>query len=1196
MKAKKLRKVLGLSLALAAGLSVVSCGKNKEMSHEPDPSNPVVTTKYNITYVSAHGTKPADKKDVTEITAADIAALTDADFEFGGWFTDQACTTAAKAGAITANVTLYAKWTAKAPTTFTLTFVSAHGTKPTDKEAVSEMTAEDLAALTDADYKFEGWFTDEACTTEAVAGAITSATTLYAKWTAKTVYDKLVETGTAAGTLVVNEDFSNTTTIAKFNKTESAAGFYQNPSTKGTPKDGSKYDLEVSNGKATATDNDVTVQKGDGTNNGKTQAVINFGVNDKVKAVEGYFDITMPVAAGSWTFMQIFGSDANKDGNEVFGLRTDKVTENKVDKIYLKCRVDGSSTLTDPENAIVLSNEETVGIYYKIDVVTKKLTMKIVKGDTTIDFLTDFVIDGLVDLDYLNVQSSDKDSNLFSIDNIALNVEKFTLDEYKDFLLDIYEPQLTAMAAAYTTNADAFATWKNKIIAAVGNAESIEAIDAILKDDSEIMIEFSKIKSDLQIAVETAVAGIDAKYGVEKTKNSEGFIEINFPNYTINMKDFTTAYSSFLPAVAACKTSEAITAAVEAATTALDAIKNDTAAHNEYVASAKDQLAQFFEAKDYTEEDTDYNNKTPYTNAFVSKDAELATAVTKSEIDTLINAIYTVLFDIPTDTTLRGTATTALKESLDSYLATEIAALDQTNFATVIANIENVKANGKNAIENATTVAEKKAALATAKADVDTQYALTQTTPEQALLDAKDELASYKTTKLTGYSDADLESAVNAVVLADDETTLDTIDKVSSALTNAKFNIDLIIAKYDAKNELETYAQAAYNAIAENNVTLAAEINTVKNEQILTIDGEASTDNVAAALATAKSAIDTKKAEIEATEFTVTIVNATPASVTVVYGHSLSDLADPVKENCAFGGWFKNEALTEAFDKTADIYAATTIYAKWYDAVGESVNKTEEIDFTTLTNSDGGTSVTANFKTAETFTVKDSNGNDFVFSLASSNGNMQVSSNGLKVQKSGNHVDFTTQVTSTMVLSFKLGDNRSVKIYNGSTLYATITKDKNNSTVDTFTMDASASVGSTFISKSDSCTITINNAAAGTYKMENGGDYTINFVKFKITEVATPTIITGINATVTDNHDGTVTVDSVKLIPQGETDSTKYLTVTDGYEFFVNDSTTAATITDGKISGLSNGDVITVKYGSYTSAIVLTVEMPVLSL
>ncbi len=1187
MKAKRFRKFLGLSLALAAGLSVVSCGKKKEISHEPDPNTPVVTTKYNITYVSAHGTKPADKKDVTEITAADIAALTDADFEFGGWFTDQACTTEAKAGALTGNVTLYAKWTAKAATTYALTFVSAHGTKPADKEAASEITSEDLAALTDADYKFEGWFTDEACTTEAVAGAITSATTLYAKWTAKTVYDKLVESGTAAGTLVVNEDFSNTTTIAKFNKTESAAGFYQNPSTKGAPKDGSKYDLEVSNGKATATDNDATVQKDDGNNNGKTQAVVNFGVNDKVKAVEGYFDLTMPVAAGNWTFMQIFGSDANKDENEVFGLRTVQTGSGDSKKTVIKYRVDGGNPV-DSENEVTIANEGTVGIYYKIDVVTKKLTMKIVKGDTSTDFLTDFVIDGLVDLDYLNVQSSDKNSNLFSIDNIALNVEKFTLDEYKDFLLDIYEPQLTAMAAAYTTNADAFATWKNKIIAAVGNAESIEAIDAMLKDDSEIMLELAEIKSDLQIAVETAVSGIDTKYGVEKTQNSEGQLQINFPNYTINMMDFATAYSSFLTAVSACTTSEAITAAVEAATTALDAVKNDNAAHNEYVASAKDQLAQLFAANYYTEEDTDYNNKTPYTNAFASKDTELATAVTKSEIDTLISAITTVLFDIPTDTTLRGTAATALKESLDSYLATEIAALDQTNFATVIANIENVKTNGKTAIENATTVAEKKAALATAKADVDTQYALTQTTPEQALLDAKDELASYKTTKLTGYSDADLEAAVNAVVLADDETTLDTIDKVSTALTTAKANVDLIIAKYDAKNELETYAQVAYNAIAENNVTLAAEINTVKNEQILTINGEASTDNVAAALATAKSAIDTKKAEIEATEFTVTIVNATPASVTVVYGHSLSDLADPVKENCAFGGWFKNEALTEAFDKTADIYAATTIYAKWYDVVVTTASVTTNADFKSTTFNDA---TVATFKNGtKTITVKDSLDNDFVFTAIADavNGVSIDSTNGFKFKNQDACLSFTVVSSCTIEIVLKIGsDGRGIVVKNGDTKYLSITSGGSDNTNVVF--DAATDKGTDYTKKkSDTRRITLNNCEPGVYTINTVASQDTYIKSINITESSreSRTTITGIDATVTDNNDGTVTVDSVKLIPQGETDLTKYLTVTDGYEFFVNGSTTAATITDGKISGLSNGDVITVKYGTYTSAIV----------
>ncbi len=70
------------------------------------------TTKYNIVYnINGHGTQPDDVENVTALPAT-LPTLTATGYTFGGWYTNSSLTTKAVAGAtISANTTLYAKWT-----------------------------------------------------------------------------------------------------------------------------------------------------------------------------------------------------------------------------------------------------------------------------------------------------------------------------------------------------------------------------------------------------------------------------------------------------------------------------------------------------------------------------------------------------------------------------------------------------------------------------------------------------------------------------------------------------------------------------------------------------------------------------------------------------------------------------------------------------------------------------------------------------------------------------------------------------------------------------------------------------------------------------------------------------------------------------------------------------------------------------
>ncbi|MDE5546062.1 MAG: InlB B-repeat-containing protein, partial [Anaeroplasmataceae bacterium] len=156
------------------------------------------TTTYTITYnVQGHGSAPASASNVTALPTP-LPEVTAEGYVFGGWYLEAACTTAATAGAaITANTTLYAKWTAASeePTTsYTITYnVQGHGTAP---ESVTGTNLPDtLPVLSETGYTFGGWYLDADCTQAAQAGAeITEDTTLYAKWTEKQVVNPTPET------------------------------------------------------------------------------------------------------------------------------------------------------------------------------------------------------------------------------------------------------------------------------------------------------------------------------------------------------------------------------------------------------------------------------------------------------------------------------------------------------------------------------------------------------------------------------------------------------------------------------------------------------------------------------------------------------------------------------------------------------------------------------------------------------------------------------------------------------------------------------------------------------------------------------------------------------------------------------------------------------------------------------------------
>ncbi len=112
------------------------------------------------------------------------------DKNFGGWYTDAACSDGKEYNfdaAVTGNITLYAKWTDKTveKTTWTVTFDTGEGSK-VDPQEVAKNNGRASKPATDptrTGYRFDGWYAESNCEHAFnFSNRITADTTIYAKW------------------------------------------------------------------------------------------------------------------------------------------------------------------------------------------------------------------------------------------------------------------------------------------------------------------------------------------------------------------------------------------------------------------------------------------------------------------------------------------------------------------------------------------------------------------------------------------------------------------------------------------------------------------------------------------------------------------------------------------------------------------------------------------------------------------------------------------------------------------------------------------------------------------------------------------------------------------------------------------------------------------------------------------------------
>ena len=606
MKKKRIIKLATVtSVAALAGLTLVSCNKKTKTeevvnykvsfnSNDPDTTDSATPDTYKDIEVSSN----------TPLDLSKYAPKYDG-YTFEGWFLDSALTNKFEnATKLTGDTTFYAKWT-KNKVYYSITFSTSQGSAPAAVENVDSIPTT-LPTLTADGYTFEGWYTDEACTSKAVAGTnLTANTILYAKWTKVTLYSKLASDEDN----ILTEDFSTTTTIAEWDN-QTNAGIYQKLNQKeNTEIVPANNFVEVVDGKAYLRDLNAS---GNG-----THAYVNFGTLDN-GTVEGCMDVTIDTLGTGWTLFQLYGIDTAKTSvNEVFGLRNDKTAG-------LAYRLDGGTTLGTPLNAVTLAAGTTYQIYFNADLQNSKLSVQI----NGVDYVKDLEIPGLSQLNYIRFVSSDKGSSTLSLDNIAIVHHASSLDAIKTNKTAAINKKYAALdETLYTKNYAAITTAKDNAIAAITAATTADEVTAAVAAFNENL---STCISDAELATYIA------------TKKTEFTTAYASTAYTENATAYNNVVATFDNITGTTKA--AVDSVYEAAKASIAQVKSDATILADYI-TAQVEVVTNYKTTDIAALDATTfarvisNIGTLKTNAAT----DIAAATTKTQIDEIVTDVKSAI-------------------------------------------------------------------------------------------------------------------------------------------------------------------------------------------------------------------------------------------------------------------------------------------------------------------------------------------------------------------------------------------------------------------------------------------------------------------------------------------------------------------------------------------------------------------------
>jgi uncharacterized repeat protein (TIGR02543 family) len=138
--------------------------------------------KYKVTFDSQGGSGVPDKEVLFNTAVQEPASPTLQGHTFGGWYTTPNCATPWNFNdPVTANMTLYAKWTINK---YKVSFDSQGGSAVSDIEAQYDATISEPLSPTRAGYTFSGWYKEASCVNpwSFSSDKVKSDTKLYAKW------------------------------------------------------------------------------------------------------------------------------------------------------------------------------------------------------------------------------------------------------------------------------------------------------------------------------------------------------------------------------------------------------------------------------------------------------------------------------------------------------------------------------------------------------------------------------------------------------------------------------------------------------------------------------------------------------------------------------------------------------------------------------------------------------------------------------------------------------------------------------------------------------------------------------------------------------------------------------------------------------------------------------------------------------
>jgi len=228
MKTRKQVTVLAVLAIITLGFT--ACGGG-----DPDPGKTFTVT-FNLDGGNIDGeTANVQRTANSGGTVASMPANpSKADNAFGGWYTQQngAGTPFTGSTTVTADITVYAKWSVIPPGSHKVTFVTNDGT-PVNDQTVTTGGKVDPVSTTRDGYTLVGWYTEETFETEwdFDTDTVSAAITLYAKWNAipthTITFDADNGSTPTAQTVTEGNNANKPTDPAKFND---IAGLYE-----GTP-------------------------------------------------------------------------------------------------------------------------------------------------------------------------------------------------------------------------------------------------------------------------------------------------------------------------------------------------------------------------------------------------------------------------------------------------------------------------------------------------------------------------------------------------------------------------------------------------------------------------------------------------------------------------------------------------------------------------------------------------------------------------------------------------------------------------------------------------------------------------------------------------------------------------------------------------------------------------------------------------